>query len=183
MIEEISEEMNLSKSYVTQKDFEFIYDNFFDRVFKFVSYRVSNREDSKDVTSEIFQKIYKSIDKFDSNKSKLEVWIFAIARNTVTDYYRSNSKHKVISIDSFKDFFASEKYVEDDLEKKEEYDFLRDELKKLNSNEQLVISYKFGAELSNIDIAELTGMSSSNVAVVLHRSIKKLRSRMEAYYE
>ncbi|RVU54733.1 RNA polymerase sigma factor [Anaerosphaera multitolerans] len=183
LIEEISESLNLSKSYVTQKDFEFIYDKFFNRVFKFVSYRVSNNEDSKDITSEIFQKIYRSLNGFDPNKSKLEVWIFAIARNTIVDYYRRNSKHKIISMDKFKDFFASENYVEDNLEKAEEYDYLRGEIKKLNSKEQLVLSYKFGAELSNTDIAELTGLSSSNVAVILHRSIQKLRERMEAYYE
>lgn len=80
------------------------------------------------------------------------------------------------------DFFSSEKYVDDDLEKEEESAYLRKAISKLTERERLIIGYKFGAELSNTDIGELMNLTSSNVGVILHRSINKLRKEMESYY-
>jgi DNA-directed RNA polymerase specialized sigma24 family protein len=38
---------------------------------------------------------------------------------------------------------------------------------------------KFAAELKNTDIAEVMGISDSNVGVILFRSLKKLRKELE----
>ena len=175
--------VNLDNEFSKEKLFDEIYDEFFERVYKFSSYRVNNKEDAHDITSNIFIKIYKNIDTYNEDKSHLAVWIFTIARNTIYDYYRKKNKFKMISIDKFKDFFSSEKYVEDNIEKLEEYDYLRLKVQELEEKEKMLISYKYGAELTNIEIASLMDISVSNVGVINHRAVKKLRSEMEAYYE
>lgn len=38
---------------------------------------------------------------------------------------------------------------------------------------------KFAAELKNTDIADIMGLSVSNVGVILYRSLKKLRKELE----
>lgn len=163
--------------------FEEIYDNYFDRVYKFLSYRVNNTEDVKDLTSEIFKKILNKISSYDSNKANLDVWIFTIARNSLYDYYRAKSRTNIISLEKVKDFFKSESNPHDYVEKKEEVDYLKSIIKKLPERERQVISYKFGAQLKNKDIAEIMGLTSSNVSVIIHRTIKELRKEMEDYYE
>lgn len=167
---------------IKEKAFEEIYDKFFHRIYKFYSYRTNDAEDAKDLTSELFQRVFKYINTFDPDKAKIEIWIFTIARNTLKDYYIAKNKRKIISIDKFVDFFSSEKYVDDDLEKEEESAYLRKAISKLPERERLIIGYKFGAELSNTDIGELMNLTSSNVGVILHRSINKLRKEMEGYY-
>lgn len=164
-------------------NFDDIYNEYFNRVYKFCSYRVNNPEDAKDLASDIFVKIYKNINSFNPNKSNLAVWIFTIARNSLTDYYRKKSRNKLISIDKFKDFFFSEKYVEDNLEEYEEKEYLRKSIRALNEREQKIIAYKFGAELSNKEISEIMEISYENVSVILYRSIRKLKKEMEQYYE
>lgn len=72
-------------------NFDDIYNEYFNRVYKFCSYRVNNQEDAKDLASDIFVKIYKNINSFNPNKSNLAVWIFTIARNSLTDYYRKKA--------------------------------------------------------------------------------------------
>ncbi len=40
------------------------------------------------------------------------------------------------------------------------------------------MALKFGADLKNTEIASLTGISESNVGVILYRSMKKLKAEI-----
>ncbi|MGO3752373.1 MAG: RNA polymerase sigma factor [Peptoniphilaceae bacterium] len=179
----IEESLSLEELNYKYMDFEKVYNEFFIRVFKFISYRVNINADVEDVTAEVFQKIYKNLNKFDPEKGKLEVWIFKMARNTLNDYYRSKRRISFISIDKFVNFFSSENYVHDKIEKEEEYSNLNKIVKKLPERERQILGLKFGAELSNKDIGEILEISPSNVGVILHRVTKKIKKDMEAYYE
>lgn len=170
------------KTHSLEMDFEYLYNKYFERVYKYVSYRVNNKEDVKDLTAEIFQKIYSSLNKYNSSKP-IEVWIFSIAKNHIVDYYRKNAKRKFLSIEKFTNFFAHDKLVEDNIEKLEEYEYLKLLVSKLPLREREIISYKFGAELSNKDIAEIMGLEATNVGVIIHRTIKKLRVDLEVQNE
>lgn len=79
--------------------------------------------------------------------------------------------------------FSSDKDLHEEVERAEEITYLKKAIEKLNEREKQIISYKFGAELNNKDIAELMNLSQSNVSVIVYRTIKKLRKEMEEYYE
>ncbi len=49
----------------------------------------------------------------------------------------------------------------------------------LDEQEQEVIALRYGAELSNQEIAEVMGLSPNHVGVLLHRTLKKLRQAMQ----
>ena len=84
---------------------------------------------------------------------------------------------------------AAKDVVEDDpgaeelMENKEEIAYLRRAVQKMKPRDQLLISYKFGAELSNHTIAELMDTNPTHVGVMIHRLLNQLRKDMEAYYE
>ena len=48
----------------------------------------------------------------------------------------------------------------------------------LPARDQEIIALKFAGELSNREIAQATGLSESNVGVILFRSIRKIRDRL-----
>jgi RNA polymerase sigma-70 factor (ECF subfamily) len=48
-------------------------------------------------------------------------------------------------------------------------------LKQLPQREQEIVALKYGAEATNRAIAELTGLSESNVGTILHRLVQTLR--------
>lgn len=72
---------------------------------------------------------------------------------------------------------------EEMIEEREEIEYLRRAVKKLRPDDQLLISYKFGAELSNQTIAALMDTNPNYVGVMIHRLVNRLRNEMEAYYE
>jgi RNA polymerase sigma-70 factor (ECF subfamily) len=48
-------------------------------------------------------------------------------------------------------------------------------LSKLDKHEQEIIALKFSSELTNRKIAQMLGMTESNVGIILFRAIRKLR--------
>ena len=50
----------------------------------------------------------------------------------------------------------------------------------LSERERDVLGLKFGALMGNRRIAEMTGLSDSNVRVIIYRAVGKLRDRLAA---
>lgn len=67
------------------------------RVYNFIYYYIGSRSDADDITQDVFIKVWRNIRKFDRNRS-FKTWIFAIAKNTLTDFYR---KKKSIPFSAF----------------------------------------------------------------------------------
>lgn len=59
-------------------------------LFLYVRKRISNHEDAEDLTQEVFYKLAKSLN---DDVNNLKNWVYTIAKNTITDYYR---KKKVL---------------------------------------------------------------------------------------
>jgi RNA polymerase sigma-70 factor (ECF subfamily) len=71
----------------SRKDFDLLYDTYFDRVFRFALRRLHDAGEAEDVTQEVFLAVYHSLPSFQGTSSLL-VWIFGITRNTVNRRFR-----------------------------------------------------------------------------------------------
>ncbi len=153
-----------------------MYDEYHKKIYDFVKRRVTNHEVSEDLTSEIFEKILKNIDDFQWQGITVSAWIFRIARNHIIDYYRKENKHKGDkSLDDVAHFIESQSpTVDAELEHKESEKSLYLAMQQLKEEEQYMIFYKFYEDLPNKDVAQILGMSETNVGTKLHRLKKKL---------
>lgn len=88
-------------------------------------------------------------------------------------------KYRFLSIDTIKELVSKKKTPEDIVETSETNDELLKALKTLDVREQNIVALKFGAELKNVEIAEILGLTESNVGVVLYRTMKKLKKELE----
>ena len=66
---------------------ENIYRKFRDRIKGFILSRINDGDVAEDIVHDVFLKIHNKIETL-RDESKLERWIYQIARNAVTDYYR-----------------------------------------------------------------------------------------------
>lgn len=160
-------------------NFDDVYNEYIDRIYRFVNIKLGNKHEAEDVTSKIFEKVYLHIDDYCKEKGSLDTWIFTITRNEISSYYRTRKKTETVCIDNIGEIVdnssSPEKYMEVKFKNKE----LLKAIEKLNENEKTAVAYKYGADLKNCDIAELMNISSSNVGVVLFRSMKKLKLLLE----
>jgi RNA polymerase sigma-70 factor (ECF subfamily) len=106
-------------------------------------------------------------------------WLFGIARNAVNDHYRSKKRFSWLPLE----LFQQEALPAPDLEAifvgQETESELVVALTKLDRRERDVLGLKFAGELTNREIAKLTGLKESNVGVIVYRAIQKLRRMLE----
>lgn len=152
-----------------------MYSTYFLRIYNYVYYRVGNSYDAEDITSQIFIKLFSKLEYYQENKAPLSAWIFSIARNTVTDYYRSRSRQTSIALDDISELANCCDGPDFLVVAAETHLALRTALQFLSERERKIIKLKFCCEYSNKSIAKSLGFSESNVGVILYRAILRLR--------
>lgn len=162
-----------------ETDFTYIFETYYKRIYNYIYYRINSHHSTEDLTSQIFEKVMTRIDTYDREKAPFEVWLFGIAKNVVNDHFRTLKKHKIFSIDSIKELVSVKKSPEDIIVTEETNEELLRALKFLDSRERNIIALKFGANLRNLEIAEVLCLTESNVGVILYRSMKKLKKELE----
>lgn len=155
-------------------DWDRVYAEQLPRVYNFLRFRVANRADVEDLTSRTFEKAWQSRERYKRDLAQFSTWLFTIARNVAVDHLRSKRDH--LPLDSA---------LELPIDRTPEHDAMADSnllrLAKLTGDlpdrERELLALKYGAAINNRQIAELTGLSESNVGTILSRTVEILRTR------
>ncbi len=156
--------------------FEELYDKYFGRVYSYILYRVISSDVADDIVSLIFEKILHKHSSFDPAKATIiEAWIFTIARNTLSDYFRRKKILNWLSMSGMEDHIKSGESVENNAEKHEMADKVLKAVEQLSNQEREIIALKFTMDMTNRAIAGEMTLSESNVGVILFRAMRKLK--------
>ena len=173
-----SEEQSLSVN--VEKSFAKLYNNYFPRIYNYVHYCVSDFHVADDIVSQIFEKLFTKYSYYQKEKASFSTWLFTIARNTITDYYRSKSKAHITSLETCEEIMDSQKDPCDAVAFNETQKELLKALSTLSPRESHIIALKFWNGFSNREIAKITGISESNTGVILFRAMQRLRIILES---
>jgi RNA polymerase sigma factor (sigma-70 family) len=166
---------SLNQALNNRETFVKLYEKYMPRVYRYIHYKVNNQLLAEDLTSTVFEKALDHFDKYSSDNAAFSTWIFSITRHAIIDYYRTEGKKKYVSLDEAEDKPSPEESPFEKLQNKDEKECLNRCISRLSGEEQEIIHLKFGAEMSNHQIAEMLGISESNAGVKLFRTIKKLK--------
>lgn len=159
-----------------ETDWDQVYEEVLPKVYNFFRYRFFNNELAEDLTAVTLSRAWQSRDRYQEDLAQFSTWVLGIARHVALDEYRRKQVDEV-SLDQLFDI-AGDDHVERRVQSRQHIDELKTHLSELSADEQELIGLKYGAGLTNRAIAELTGLSESNVGTTLHRVVKKLRVRM-----
>ncbi|MFC1956876.1 sigma-70 family RNA polymerase sigma factor, partial [Chloroflexota bacterium] len=95
-----------------------LYEEYMPKVFRYIHGRVNNMAIAEDLTSTTFEKALMNFDKYSEDKASFSTWVFSIARNTVIDFYRVESRKKLTSLEEGAEFVSKDLSPEDELDKK-----------------------------------------------------------------
>lgn len=151
-----------------EKEFLAVIHDYQKIIYKICRVYRDSREDQEDLFQEIVYQLWKSYPGF-KGESKISSWIYRIALNTALAIYR---KSKIL-IDYYPELPAhinpsEEKTISENEER------LFWALRKLNDAEKAVISL-YLEDFNYQEIAEITGLSETNVGVRLNRIKNKLK--------
>ncbi len=162
-----------------EEQFACIFEASYKRVYNYIYYRVYCQYTAEDLTSQVFEKAMLKIATYKQSKSPFEVWLFAIARNVVNDYFRGQKKHRFFSLESIRELVSSKKDPEGIVIEGETNDMLSKALNTLSARERNIVALRFGGNLKNREIAEILDLTESNVGVTLYRTMRKLKNEMK----
>ncbi|MGD8631999.1 MAG: sigma-70 family RNA polymerase sigma factor [Anaerolineales bacterium] len=157
-------------------EFTEIFENHFSRIYRYFYIRVGDNEVAHDLTSETFLRAFQHFASFDNTYGRLEAWLFGIARNLLTDTFRRDARRTAKSHLADMPYQETQYPPELKVMRVERLNEVKEAMEFLKPREREVLALKFGASLTNKEIADLCGISIANTAVILHRTIKKLKA-------
>lgn len=165
--------LSLFGSRVEPADFEALYQQEFPRIYNYFRFRVGNNALAEDLTADTFERAWRSREHYRSDLAAFSTWIFTIARRLFIDHLRKGPG--AVSLDALRDLPA-EGTTEDVIQKRADFARLTVLLSQLADRDRELVALRYGAGLTNRVIARLTGLSESNVGVLLHRAVQTLRA-------
>jgi RNA polymerase sigma factor (sigma-70 family) len=134
-----------------------------------------NPENRKDLQQEILMQLWNSFSKFDG-RVKMSTWIYRIALNTAISYYRKDWKHtnKTIRLDAS---VIALTHFEEDAELEDQIVMLYRVIEGLNELDKALILLYLD-DNSYKEIADILGISETNVATKISRIKKNLKEKI-----
>ena len=161
--------------------FAVLYEDYYDRIFRYVSFKTGNSLEAEDITAEVFVKMLESIDSFRWQGYQFSSWLFRIAHNLVVDHFRKRGRRHIVTLD---DAPAAATEYNPDLDRKLDVDMsmvpVQEAMKDLTDLQREVISLRFAAGLSVAETARAVGKKDNAVKALQHAGIKKLRGLLSA---
>jgi len=142
-------------------------------IFKITTIYTHNEQDQKDLYQDIVYQLWKSFDTF-RNEAKISTWMYRVALNTaISQLKKRNRKPNAVSIDKVV-VRQTECY---DVEFEESLKVLYAHIQQLNVLEKgLMLLLLEGKRYE--EIAEITGLTPSNVGTRISRIKQKLKSQI-----
>ncbi len=147
-----------------------LYQNYV-RLVGHIAYRyVNNNNDVNDVVQNTFIRVFQNLQKFDSKKGKLKLWISKITINESISILRKRKKLNFSSIESVTDF--EDKAFEEYVFLKLELENVTEIIMKLSDEERIIMDLFFYEQYSHQEISKLLNITIETSRVRLYRAKK-----------
>jgi RNA polymerase sigma-70 factor (ECF subfamily) len=152
-----------------------LYQAYVSRVYGFFSYSVGASV-AEDLCATTFELAIRSWKSFDPARGTRRTWLFAIARNVLTDHLRRESHRRGPSLDEFPAICESLVTADDPLARLMTVEGVKARLSTLKPVQRKVLALRYGADLPMSEIARLLQLSEANVTQIASRALRRLRA-------
>ena len=150
-----------------------LYENYFDKIYRYVVFKIGNRIEAEDVTQQVFVKALKAISTYKWKGVPFSAWLYRIAHNEMVDHLRKKTKRPTVPLNP--SLASSDSSPERVAEQKMDMEQLLLATRQLTNTQQEVISLRFTSELPIREVARIVGKSEGAVKALQHSAIVALR--------
>lgn len=159
-----------------REDFGQVYEEYYDRVYKYAYTILLNREDAEDVVAETFISAFAAYGSFDPDKASLATWITRIAHNKAVNLLMSASYRKRAEMPDY--------YDAPDLSERADLTAETDQVilflySKLSGSEREFLNLRYAMDMKDSEIADLLGLPVKTVNKRYQRLLSKCRGILE----
>lgn len=160
-----------------RKQYSKIYDQYINKIYRFVFLKVSSKEVAEDLTTEVFVRgwdKYRAGEEFEN----IQAFLYQVARNLVIDHYRVKGRDRTISTE-YTVLTDPRQGIDEKAIIDSDFDQVRVALANINEDYQEVVVLRYLDELSISEIAKILNKSEGTTRVMIHRAMESLRKEMD----
>ena len=142
---------------------------------RYACHFVHDLDRARDVVQDTFLQLCRQKDLTATGKG-LASWLFRVCRNRAIDVYRKENRMKSATTDSLENRLDQSEAPRESAIKRETAERVHRQMQQLPQRQQEILRLKFEGNLSYAEIADVMGLTKTNVGFILHTAISKLRS-------
>ena len=151
-----------------------IYDAYVGQVYRYLYYRVGSQPLAEDLTSETFLRALRRIDSFTWQGRDICAWFITIARNLVTDHYKSSRFRLEVSTADMLDADRADDGIEQEVLNNLDNQALLAAVRQLKPEQQECVALRFLQGLSVAETAAVMGRSDGAIKQLQLRAVRAL---------
>lgn len=160
------------------REFAALYRKYYPAVYRFCYYRVNrHKETTEDIVSDTFIKALDNIEKYQDKGAPFIVWLYTIARNLITDYYRSG-RVRMEGSSAPLDWTGTDESVSQDAEERDLKSQLTELIPTLPDEDQELLALRFTSELGFNELGKVLGISEGAAKMRYTRIVEKLKVKI-----
>lgn len=142
------------------------------------AYRLSGHaQEAEDIVQDAFIKLWQKPDLWDAAKgAKFTTWFYRVVSNTALDVLRKRKGMMPSSPDVLEGIASSQPSAEQNLQAREQQEFLEEAIKALPERQKLALNLCFYEGLSNQEAAKILGLKPKAVESLLMRAKSGIRA-------
>ena len=162
-----------------------LYEHYHASIFRYLYYRVGDRQTAEDLTSEVFLRMIRNLAgyRLQGSSAPFQAWLFQIAHNLATDYFRRSSIHPQVEL--AEQMAGGDPPPDAGIEHRLANEHLYQALTRLNEDQRDVVVLRFMVGLPITEVARTVHKSVDAVKGLQRRGLSALRdslSELEAPY-
>ena len=160
------------------EQFSQIYDQYIDKIYRFVYLKVSSQEIAEDITSKVFLRGWEAFKNAQELIKNPGAFLYQIAGNAVIDHYREKGRARVVSADACPEIADPGTSAQDTAILNADINAVKKSVQKLDKDYQDIIIWHYLEDMPIAHIAKLLNKPAGTVRVMLHRGLRSLKDIM-----
>ncbi len=156
-----------------------LYQQYVERIYQYVYYRVGNSADAEDLTAKIFVRAMAHIANYQDQGVPFSAWLYRIAHNLVANWHRDRSRRPVVALDDIVHWHVGSEDPQFLAELMEDKARLAAAIRRLPADRQELLMLKFVEHLPNAEIGNIMGRSEGAIKSLYHRTLITLREELQ----
>jgi RNA polymerase sigma-70 factor (ECF subfamily) len=153
-----------------------IYDEYHLPIYRYIYRQVSNVDAARDLAADVFHRLLEAVQKGNGPRQDTKAWLYRTAHNIVVDHYRRQQYRQDLPL--FEMIVDTEMDLAKTAERRIEADRVRLALDQLTADQREVITLKFLAGLSNLEVAEVMEKPVGAVKSLQYRALAALQRQL-----
>lgn len=157
------------------RDLERLFDEHAQPLFGFLAYRTGDRALAEDLVADTFERALRARRGFDRRKGSEKTWLYAIALNCLRDHERRRGAEERALVRHGAPRAGAEDF---ELDHVDDRDAVARAMAALPEVEREAIALRYGAGLTNPEIAKVSGEKLTTVEGRVYRALGRMREQL-----